>query len=132
MTAQSVAIAGRRAAESLMTSTCTITARSGEPVTDPDTGAVSFPAGPVVYSGKCRVKPSSTWGRTAEAGGEQVAPSTFTVSVPFAVTAVDRGHVVRIDASPDGWLVGRVLEVRFAPESGDHVTARRLLCEEPS
>lgn len=112
-----------------MTSTCTIREPGGEPVTD-EHGAVTYPDGPVVYSGKCRVKPASTWGRTAEAGGEQVAPSSFVVSVPFAVSSVERGHRVTVDASPDVWLLGRRFEVRFAPEAGDHVTARRLVCEE--
>lgn len=123
---------GRRFIESLMTSTCTIRAQEGEPTTDPDTGAVTEAPGDVLYSGKCRVKPAAQWGRMAEAGGEQVTPTTIQVSIPYEVSTVRRGSWVTVDASPDASLVGRRLEVRFTPAAGDNLTARRLLCEEPN
>lgn len=122
----------RAQAESLMTSTCTITAEPTEYVTDPDTGEVAETPGEVMYQGRCRIKPAAQWGRQAEAGGEQVLPTTYLISVPYAATGIERGAIVLVDTSPDPWLIGRRFEVRFSPMAGDHLTARRLLCEEPS
>jgi len=95
-----------------------------------ETGAVVPGAGVVVYTGKCRVRPAATWGREARVAATEVSASTFQVSVPFSVTGVQRGMSVEIEASPDPALLGRVFEVRFIPDMGDHLTARRLLCEE--
>lgn len=113
-----------------MTSTCTIT-RPGTPVTDPDTGEVT-PSATTVYTGKCRIRPAQMWGRTAYVAGVEVSPDTFQVSVPFAVVGVRRGDLVTIVTSPDADCVGRTWYVRFTPDMGDAVTARRLLCEEQS
>lgn len=120
----------RVAAESLMTSTCTIRADDGAEVTDPESGEVTRAPGTEVYSGPCRVRQPGNWGRTAEAGGEQISPNSFQVSVPFAVSTVERGHRVTVDASDDPQLVGRTFTVRFSPVMGAHITARRLICEE--
>lgn len=135
---QQTAEQAREAVEAIMRSRCVIReAGPGEPVTDPDSGHVTYPEGPTVYRGKCKVRPAAAggYGRTAEAGGEQVAPSTFRVSIPFDADGserVGRGHIVTIEDCPDAWLIGRKLVVRFSPEAGDYITARRLLCEEPS
>jgi hypothetical protein len=119
----------RAAAESLMSSTCTIRQRGTGPVTNPTTGAVTFPAGATVYSGRCRVRPSGTQGSTAEAGGAELFVFDYLISVPFAVTGVAEGHRVTIDASPDPALVGAEVEVQKV-DRGEHITARRLACSE--
>jgi hypothetical protein len=135
--AEQTATEARAAVDALMRSTCTIReAGPGEPVTDPDSGHVTYPEGPVVYQGKCKIRPAAAggYGRTAEAGGAQVAPSTFRVSIPWSAPGserVGRGHIVTVDTSPDAWLPGRKFVVRFSPEAGDYISARRLLCEEP-
>jgi hypothetical protein len=121
----------RALAEALMMSACTIREPGGEAVTDPDTGEVTFPDGATVYSGKCRIRQPGNWGTLAEAGGEQIAPGSYQISVPFAASTVERGHVVTVDASTDPQLVGRKFEVRFTPVMGD-ISARRLICEEAS
>lgn len=124
----------RAYAEAGMTSTCTVTKDGdGEPVWNGETGTYVDPPRAVVYSGPCRVKPASTWGRTTNAGEVQVTPSTFGVSIPFAAAgsaAVRQGMQVQVDTSADLALIGRRFEVRFTPDMGDHITARRLLCEE--
>lgn len=113
-----------------MSSTCTIARpNQGEPTTDPATGAVTFPS-TVVWSGPCRVRQPGMWGRTGEAGGEQIAPTTFRLSIPFAVSDVRRDDTVTITASPDPALIGRTFVVRFIPDMGATITARRLLCDE--
>ena len=114
-----------------MTSTCTIRGKSsGVPVTDSVTGAVTFPAGEVVYSGQCRVRPmTSRGGGTVEAGGAELFTFDYLVSVPFAVTGVREGMPVTIDSSPDPDLVGIVVEIRKV-DRGETITARRLSCNE--
>ena len=120
----------RSHAESLMTSTCTIREKStGEPVTDPETGAVTFSPGEVVYSGPCRVRPAGTQGSTAEAGGAELFTFDYLVSVPFAVTGVREGMPCKINASPDPALVDATVEIRKV-DRGEHITARRLSCNE--
>lgn len=113
-----------------MTSTCTIT-RPGAPVTDPDTGEVTD-SGTELYAGRCGIRSAQAWGRMASVAGEIVDPDTFQVSVPFAVVGIKRGDLVHIDTCPDADCVGRTWYVRFTPDMGDTVTARRLLCEEQS
>jgi hypothetical protein len=120
----------RAAAESLMFSTCTIRAAGSTPVTDPETGEVTFPAGATVYSGPCRVRPvTSRGGGTTEAGGAELFTFDYLVSVPFSVTDVTEGHRLAITASPDPALVGVEVEVQKV-DRGEHITARRLSCSE--
>lgn len=121
----------RAAAESLMTSTCSIAPPGVEPVTDPDTGEVTFPAGVAVYTGPCRVRPGGTRGSTLEVGGAELFTFDYQVSIPFAEVGVLEGHEVVFTASADPALVGVVVEVQKV-ERGDHITARRLLCREVS
>lgn len=123
--------AGRTAAESLMTSTCTVR-EPGTVTTDPTTGTVTTVPGAAVYAGKCRIRPAQIWGRTAYIAGVEVTPNTYMVSVPFAVQGIRRGHLVTINSCPDADAVGRVWYVKYTPDLGDNVTARRLLCEEQS
>ena len=130
MTAHGAALQGRRIAESLMTSTCTIREKSaGEPVTDPNSGAVTYPEGDVVYSGRCRVRPEGRQAQTAEAGGAELFTFDYLVSVPFSVTGVIEGMPCKIDTSSDPDLIGVTVEVRKV-DRGEHITARRLSCSE--
>lgn len=112
-----------------MSSACSIAPAGVEPVTDPETGEVTFPAGEAVYVGKCRVRPVAAVGGDTDAGGAELARLDYLISVPFSVTGVKEGHRVTITASPDVSLVGAVVEVRRV-DRGDHITARRLQCEE--
>ena len=123
----------RAEAEGRMTSTCTIREPGTLSQLDQNTGLMVEVPGAIVYSGKCRIKPASTWGRTAEAGEREVTPSTFTFSIPFDAPGsadVRRKHLVTVSTSRDSALINRVFEVRFTPDMGDDITARRLLCEE--
>jgi hypothetical protein len=132
VSATAAAERGRRLAESLMSSVCTIRARAtGEPTTDPVSGQVTVPLGAVVYSGPCRVRPTGTQARTVDAGAAELSTFDYLVSVPFSVTAVMEGHRLTITASPDPALVGVEVEVQKV-DRGEHITARRLSCNEVS
>jgi hypothetical protein len=129
VTATGAAIRGRLRAESLMTSTCTIAPPGVDPITDPDTGAVTFPAGAAVYSGPCRVRPAGREAATSNAGGAEVFVFDYLVSIPFAETDVTEGHRLTITDSLDPALIGVQLEVQKV-DRGEHITARRLFCSE--
>lgn len=113
-----------------MSATCRINAKGdGGNTTNPETGEVATPAGTLVYEGKCRVRPAGTQSQDVDTGGSELAQFDYVVSVPFAVTGVLEGHRVTVTASPDPALVGTLVEVRKV-DRGDHISARRLFCEE--
>lgn len=120
----------RAYAEAGMTATCTIREKStGEPVTDLNSGAVTLPEGDIVYTGRCRVRPEGRQAQAGEAGGAELFTFDYLVSVPYFVTGVSEGMSCKIDTSPDPDLAGVTVEVRKV-DRGDHITARRLSCNE--
>lgn len=129
MSAGAAAGRARRKIEALFTSTCTVFSREGDPVTDPETGAVTRPSS-AVYSGPCRVRPAVT-GLAAvsqDIGGEELFRFDYRVSIPFAEADVLEGFRLQIDTSPDPALVGVKMEVHRV-DRGDSITARRLICQ---
>jgi hypothetical protein len=129
MLTESMLATARAAAEAEMKSTCTIREKSSdEPTTGPG-GAVTFPDGDVVYTGKCRVRPAGTQGSTAEAGGDEVFLFDYQISVPFSVTGIREGMPVKIDTSPDADLVGVTARVDKV-HRGEDISARRLSCSD--
>lgn len=110
-----------------MTSTCTVFA-AGTEVTDPVTGEVTRTA-VTIWAGPCRVRPSARQGVDVSVGGAELRAFDFLVSIPFSVTDVITKHRLTITASPDESLIGRTLEVQDVA-AGDHLTARRLSCNE--
>lgn len=121
----------RARAESLMTSTCTVRAKSTGQTTDPDTGEVTDIPGAEHYAGMCRVRPAGTQGSTVQAGGAELFTFDYVVSLPFSATDVVEGDRVTIDSSPDQALAGRTIEVQHVAR-GDAISARRLQCSEVS
>jgi hypothetical protein len=126
---QQVAVMGRALAESLMTSACTIREKSPGLTTDPATGAVTPTLGAMVYTGPCRVRPAGREAQTTQAGGAETFTFDYLITVPFAVTGVAEGHRLTVTASPDPALVGVEVEVQKV-DRGEHITARRLSCNE--
>lgn len=130
MTAFDVTAAGRRLADSRMTSTCRIFTPGGL-VTDPVTSEVTHAEVDPVTT-RCRVRPAGAAGNSGgngrDVGGAEVVAAGFVVSVPFAVNARPLQHLV-VTSCPDPSLVDLTLEVRQVAR-GDNISARRLLCEE--
>jgi len=115
-----------------MTATCRITEKGDVGnTTDSDSGEVTTPAGATIYEGKCRVRPTATQSQDVESGGAELARFDYVISVPFSVATVREGHRVLVLSSPDPALVGTLVEVRMV-DRGDHISARRLSCEEVS
>lgn len=112
-----------------MTSTCRIFSRGG-PVTDPNTGEVTYAeVNPVVT--KCRVRPRGSRASTgAEAGGAELIVTGYIVSVPFDLSPPPANlQRVVVLTSPDASLIGLPLEIRDVAR-GDNISARRLICQE--
>lgn len=128
-TAEETAAAGAAEAEKLMIDTCHISRAGGGRTFDKTTNTYSDGATDI-YTGKCRVKPSSLSSNTTVQAGEQaVGLWPYVVSVPLSVSGVELGDVVRITSSRDPALEDRELRVRVVGR-GTHLTARRLECEE--
>lgn len=116
---------GAAFAESLMSATCEIRERPGQPTTDPDTGATTPTPGALIYAGRCHIRPAG--GGAAQIEGGEVFTYDFLVSIPAAVSGVTGGHLLTVTSSPDPDLDGTVLEVSKV-DRGDYRTARRLQC----
>jgi hypothetical protein len=130
VTANTVTLRGRTAAEVMMVDTCTITRASEPGVFNETTGQYDLASPATVYSGKCRVKPRDNADRVVQYGQEAVSFWPYVVSVPMSVTDIELDDVVTIAASAlDPALVDLQLRVREVL-SGSHLTARRLSCEE--
>jgi hypothetical protein len=130
VTAATATLAGRRAADGLMTDTCTITRGNPNPGPfDTVTGTYSTPAATVIYTGKCRARGSARFDKVVDAGGQPITLYRFTVSLPVDGTVFHVDDIVLLTSSAlDPALAGLLLRVR-EPEFGSQITARRLGCE---
>jgi len=129
VSAEAAVAAGRAAAESLMTDTCTIRRRTGAKATDPNTGQVTDVMA-VVYAGRCRVQTRALSVQEAGAGEAQWPIAPVELQLPMSVTGLRTGDFATVDsAALDPDLVGRVFRIT-APFHKSHATARRLPCTE--
>jgi hypothetical protein len=128
---QAAALGGQVAALALMTDAGQILRPStADPVLNTATGLVTRPAETLIYTGRCRIKPSARTDRLVEGGETPVAHWRYLVSVPLTVVDVRRGDwFVATACQLDGSLVGVRLLIRSI-ERGSQITARRLQCEE--
>ena len=120
---------GRRAAEALMIDTCRITRRTGELVTDPDSGEVTNST-ETVYEGKCKVQSKDSAVSSPEAGGAVFTVVSRQVHIPANAAKILDGDEVTITASAlNSFTVGKVYRVEgFTPDTYD--TAFRLPVKE--
>jgi hypothetical protein len=126
---QAAVAAGRHAAESLMTDSCTITAVTAT-VTDDLSGQVVQQTR-IRYLGRCRVQAPDVQGLRLDVGEVSRVVLRLQLQVPVAGTElVARGDQVLITVSPgDSALVGRTFVVRDLAHKS-HATSRRLSIEE--
>lgn len=119
---------GRRQAESLMESTCTVTKVATGSI-DPATGLPTTTT-TTVYSGKCRVRWSNASAADVDGAGQILAVQTPTISLPVEGSGdVLPDMTVTITANPlDTSLVGKSFRVKGI-QFQTHATARRLQVE---
>lgn len=127
MSATSITLRGRVAAEALMVDTCTIKRDVSNPATntDPDTGVVT-PVYSTIYTGKCRLKLPVAVARPITTGEAQQFTQHPILSLPASTTGVQIDDIVTVTASalmPS--LVNRVFHVRAQPGQS-HMTAARF------
>ena len=123
---------GRRAAESMMVDTCTITrASAGAPVVDNNNGTVTPAAPATIYAGPCRVQLPDAVEKAAEAGGDALSVQAAIISLPVAGSeAVAVGDVVTVTSATFDADLAEVDYVVRGLHRKSHATARRLRCEE--
>ena len=127
----------RADAESEMSDTVTITAKSTRNVMNPDTGIREAVPGAVQYQGKAKIQERDVQERGAEGGAHEFVSIRQQIFIPVGaknpagkVTKIFAGDVVTIDASPhDPSNVGRVFRVA-APQGKSKATAQRLQVDE--
>lgn len=127
MSASSVLLRGRAAAEALMVDTCTV--RRSTYVTDPDTG-VRTPTITVVYTGRCKVQQRSAAASPTDVGEAELLASQLELHVPVSAAGIHADDVATMNTSvldPD--LPGQVFTIRGEAHKS-FLTARRLVVEE--
>lgn len=96
---------GRRSAEKLMADRVKITRSSSAPVTDPDTGKVTYPT-EVVYEGKGYVQVGNSQGGATETPTSEVTILRSRVHVPHWVDIRINDKVVVVESPDSPLLVG--------------------------
>lgn len=114
-------LAGRRAAERLMTSTAVVDRVTGR-VLDQNTAEYTDTYSPV-YSGRCRVQTPDALPHTPEAGGREWTLNRFELHVP---ASTQPGTFKPGDRVTVGSVVGKVVSERPAKT---HETKRVVFCE---
>jgi hypothetical protein len=126
VSAYTIALRGRGAAERDMVDTVTVQHQTGT-ATDADTGVVT-PTYSTVYSGKCKVQQSTPAAGPTDSGEAAVYVSQLQLHVPVDATTafIAPDDLATITACPlDSGLVGKVFHLR-APAHKSYATARRF------
>jgi hypothetical protein len=124
MSATSVLLRGRLAAEALMLDAVTIK-RTTSSSTDQDTGVVT-PTTSTLYTGKAKVHQAGASASPTVLGEAEVFVAQVEVHVPISVTGIQPDDLVTVTASAlDADLVGKTYRVRGIA-SKSFLTARRL------
>lgn len=111
MSATTVTLRGRKAAEARMLDSCAVV-RPGTPTTDPDTGVVT-PVTTPVYTGKARIRQAVVMDRPLESGQAQRYVQHSILSLPIAAAVLLTDDIVTFTASAlTANLVGRTWHVR--------------------
>lgn len=129
MSAEATALAGRVAAEALMTDTAQIGFDAEGTEIDPTTGEYEHVFTPV-YDGPCRFKAGNVQASDVEAASQLLVSQLATLSLPIGTSVdVKNGMQVRVTGSlTDPALPGTVAMIR-APFRSSYATARRFAAE---
>lgn len=126
---------GRRLAESIMTETVHITRRSENPVTDPETGQVTYPSITIYPTGdedgRGRIQAGGTEATTTTTAGADVLITTFQAQVPVTVDLQDGDQIEVTGSKADEMMVGRTFRVESV-ERKTHATKTTANVEEVS
>ncbi|MDY6054347.1 DUF6093 family protein [Micrococcus sp.] len=123
MTASSITLLGRAAAERLMSEHVVITRRSDEPVTDPDTAVVSYPT-VTIYEGRGRLQYRGALPSPDFDAGQRYTVTPFLLQVPVGVDLRIDDEALVASSQLDPLSVDRRFRVTALPRK-THATAIR-------
>lgn len=109
ISAESITLRGRLAAEALMIDSCVVERSTGE-VTDPVTGVVSE-GWETVYSGVCKVQGRQAQASTPDAGGHAFTVEQLMVHLPVSAQSLPGDRVTVLSSAMDPGLVGLKLRL---------------------
>jgi hypothetical protein len=119
MSIQSAVLAGRRAAEKLMSDTCEIVRL----VPGEDEDGLDVTIETVVYSGKCKVQTYEPYESNLVIVGNPVTQQRYQLHIPWGAAVLQVGDIARV--------AGRERPLRVvALFDKTHATALRVACEE--
>lgn len=122
-----VVLAGRRAAEALMTSSWLVERLSDDA---PLVGYVPTPTRSTVYEGRGKLQSYEGYERAAEAQGATVVVQRLSIHFPHGAFVPEPGDVATCTASTDPALVGRVFRLAQAWPVKEHSTSYRVFVDE--
>lgn len=122
-----VVLAGRRAAEALMTSTWRVERLSGDA---PLVGYVPTPTRTTVYEGRGKLQSYEGHERATEAQGATVVVQRLSIHFPHGAFAPQPGDVATCTASTDPAMVGRVFRLAQSWPVKEHATSYRIFVDE--
>jgi hypothetical protein len=129
VSAGSAALAGRVAAERMMTDTVLIRRRTGWGPINETTG-VKSPTYLTVYTGKCRIQSYQPFESTPVAGGQQFTVQRTALHIPVTVLGVAIDDVAIMQTSPmNPALVGRAFRIAGLHHKTNQ-TSQRLMVDE--
>lgn len=121
---------GRAEAEKIMTDTMLVTRKSGQPVTDPESGEVSFPE-TVVHDGPGRVQDRNSRGEHPEYPVSSPVVADVELQLPYSVVARINDEIKVTDSFSSPEMVDRVFTVKTVVRK-THGTMTRTIVEEVS
>ena len=125
-----VVLAGRRAAERIMTATVEVHRLTGEYTLDPVT-AEEVAESEIVYTGIAKVASYEAYESTPEVAGSVVTVVRLRCDFPVGSFVAKKGDEVRVVSdSSDPLLAGKVLRLTVPTPYKSHATAYRVACEE--
>jgi hypothetical protein len=126
MSAASITLRGRAAAEALMTDACTVQHLTGS-TTDQDTGVVT-PDNDTVYTGRCKIQQATPAAAPTDVGQAAVFVGQLQLHLPVTTetAGVAPDDLVTVTACVlDASLVGKTFRLR-GPAHKSYATARRF------
>lgn len=131
MSAESVTLSGRRAAEALQVDTCIVRYKTGRTAINSTTNRET-PVMATRFTSACRVRRIVTTTGDVEVGGRREAPDQTRIDLPVSAPQVhvdDEIEITAVGPSSDPRLVGRKFIVG-PPMNQTYSTATRLRVEE--
>lgn len=126
----SVVLAGRRAAERLMTAEISIIRYSGPPRPPSEEGMLPSRDFEEIYAGKGKIQTYEAYASLPESAGAVLTSTRLRVDIPVGYCTVEPGDEITVHSdSSDEFLAGMVARVSAIAPFKSHATAYRIQAE---